>query len=63
MRKNNKKNYINWLQKAKKELKNIKLDNIYSKTPDGIEIKPLYTAEDLKNLEHVFSFSVIIDSV
>ena len=56
MRKNNKKNYINWLQKAKKELKNIKLDNIYSKTPDGIEKKPLYTAEDLKNLEHVFSY-------
>ena len=27
----------------------------FSKTPDGIEIKPLYTVEDLKNLEHVFS--------
>ena len=56
MRKNNKKNYINWVQKAKKELKNNKLDNLYSKTPDGIEIKPLYTVEDLKSLEHVFSY-------
>ena len=50
MRKNNKKNYINWVQKAKKELKNNKLDNLYSKTPEGIEIKPLYTFEDLKSL-------------
>ena len=56
MRKNNKKNYINWVQKAKKELKNNKLDNLYSKTPDGIEINPLYTVEDLKSLEHVFSY-------
>ena len=56
MSKNNKKNYINWVKKAKKELRNIKLDNLYSKTPDGIKIKPLYTIEDLKNLEHVFSY-------
>ena len=52
----NKKNYSNWVQIAKKELKNIKLDSLYSKTPDGIEIKPLYTVDDLKNLEHIFSY-------
>ena len=52
----NKKNYLNWVQIAKKELKNIKLDSLYSKTPDGIEIKPLYTVDDLKNLEHIFSY-------
>ena len=52
----NKKNYLNWVQIAKKELKNIKLDSLYSKTPDGIEIKPIYTVDDLKNLEHVFSY-------
>ena len=46
-----KKNYINWTQLAKKELKNNKLEILNSKTPDGINIKPLYTAEDLKNLE------------
>jgi len=56
MNKKNKKNYLNWAQIAKKELKNNKLDNLHSKTPDGIEIKPLYTIEDLKNLEHVFSY-------
>ena len=47
MNKKNKKNYLNWAQIAKKELKNNKLDNLHSKTPDGIEIKPLYTIEDL----------------
>ena len=56
MNKKNKKNYLNWMQLAKKELKNPKLNNLYSKTPDGIEIKPLYTIEDLKNLEHIYSY-------
>ena len=56
MNKKNKKNYADWVQEAKKELKNNKLDNLYSKTPDGIEIKPLYTIEDLKDLEHVFTY-------
>ena len=56
MNKKNKKNYLKWVQKAKKELKNNKLNHLSSKTPDGIEIKPLYTIEDLKNLEHVFSY-------
>ena len=56
MNKKNKKNYLNWAQIAKKELKKNKLDNLHSKTPDGIEIKPLYTVEDLKNLEHIFSY-------
>ena len=53
MNKKNKKNYTNWVKKAKKELKNIKLDNLSSKTPDGIKIKPLYTFEDLKNLDQL----------
>ena len=61
MRKKNKKNYINWIQKAKKELKNIKLDNLYSKTPDGIKIKPLYTVEDLKDLEPLDVFEMAVN--
>ena len=56
MNKKNKKKSLNWVQIAKKELKKNKLDDLHSKTPDGIEIKPLYTVDDLKNLEHVFSY-------
>ena len=45
MNKKNKKNYSSWTQIAKKELKNNKLDKLFSKTPDGIEIKPLSQRE------------------
>ena len=42
MNKKNKKNFLNWTQIAKKELKNNKLDNLHSKTPDGIKNKNHY---------------------
>ena len=56
MNKKNKKNYLDWVKLAKKELKNNKLDDLYSKSPDGIKIKPLYTVDDLNSLEHVFTY-------
>ena len=51
MNKKNKKNYLNWAKIAKKELKNNNLENLHYKTPNEIEIKQLYTLEDLKNLK------------
>ena len=56
MNKKNKRSYSSWTQIAKKELKNNKLDKLFSKTPDGIEIKPLYTINDLKKLDHINSY-------
>tara|TARA_B100000029_G_scaffold505406_1_gene586049 strand:+ start:7586 stop:9742 length:2157 start_codon:yes stop_codon:yes gene_type:complete len=56
MVKDRKKKYLDWKKLAEKELKQKKISNLNSKTPDGIEIKPLYTFEDLKNLEHVDTF-------
>ena len=49
-------NYLNWKQSVNKELKGRKISDLYSKTPDGIEIKPLYTLEDLKNLQQIYSY-------
>ncbi len=46
------KGYNNWKQLASKELKDKSLDNHYWETPEGIRVKPLYTEEDLKNLNH-----------
>ncbi len=56
MVKKGKKKYSDWQRLAKKELKKNKLSNLYSKTPDGIEIKPLYVSDDIKNLDSTFSF-------
>ena len=45
-------NYADWLKLAKKELKNREINDLNWDTPEGIEVKPLYTEEDLKELEH-----------
>ncbi|WP_428623616.1 methylmalonyl-CoA mutase, partial [Sedimenticola sp.] len=42
-------------QQAEKELRGRPLDALNWHTPEGIEIKPLYTAADLQGLEHVDS--------
>ena len=42
-----------WRQLAKKELKSRSPDDLIQKTPDGISVKPLYTAADLEGLEHM----------
>jgi methylmalonyl-CoA mutase len=42
-----------WRDLAKKELKGRDPDELIVTTPDGLELKPLYTAEDLEGFEHL----------
>ncbi len=42
-----------WAARARKELKGADADSLVWDTPEGIPVKPLYTAEDLEGLEHV----------
>jgi len=42
-----------WRDLAKKELKGRDPDELVVTTPDGLELKPLYTAEDLEGFEHL----------
>ena len=42
-----------WSELAKKELRGSNVDSLVWKTPEGIEIQPLYTKEDLLGLEHL----------
>ncbi len=41
-----------WNAVAEKSLKGKSLDSLTWQTPEGIAVKPLYTAEDLEGLEH-----------
>ena len=43
----------NWAELAKKELKGKPVDSLYWKTPEGIKVKPLYTAKDTEDLAHL----------
>ena len=43
----------NWKKMAEKELRGKPLDSLTWMSPEGIPIKPLYTAEDLEKMEHV----------
>ena len=42
-----------WKELAAKQLKKKPLEDLNWKTPEGIEVKPLYTAEDIEGLPHV----------
>ena len=42
-----------WRQLAERELKGRSPDELVRETPEGIAVKPLYTAEDLEGLEHL----------
>jgi len=44
-----------WKKLAQKECKGRSLDELNTPTPEGVEVKPLYTAEDLQSLEHLDS--------
>jgi methylmalonyl-CoA mutase len=44
-----------WTPLASKELKNRPLDELVWRTPEGFEVKPLYTAADLEGLEAIDS--------
>ena len=55
-KKNNKKEYLDWLNLAKQELKNKDIQDLNWDTPEGIRLKPLYTSEDLKDIEHEIGY-------
>ena len=42
-----------WNELASKQLKGKPLENLNWETPEGITVKPLYTAENIEGLEHV----------
>ena len=42
-----------WKELSTKQLRGRPLENLNWKTPEGILVKPLYTAEDLEGMEHV----------
>ncbi len=45
-----------WRDLAARELRGKPLEDLTWKSPEGIEIKPLYTEEDLEDIEHLGSF-------
>ncbi|WP_337998028.1 methylmalonyl-CoA mutase [Oleispirillum naphthae] len=45
-----------WEQAVTKDLKGKTWESLVRDTPEGIKIKPLYTAEDLEGLEHLNTF-------
>ncbi|MBL6941292.1 MAG: methylmalonyl-CoA mutase [Rhodospirillales bacterium] len=53
MTSSNEKGLSDWQQAAARELKGSGPDDLIWKTPEGIEVKPLYTAADLEGLEAV----------
>jgi methylmalonyl-CoA mutase len=56
MSKQGKKSLQDWQAAARKDLGGRSLDALVWQTPEGIPVKPLYTAADLEGLEHVDSF-------
>ena len=42
-----------WEELAKKELRGKTLESLTKKTPEGIDIKPLYSTKDLENVEFI----------
>jgi methylmalonyl-CoA mutase len=60
MSESNNKAYASWQKLAEKSLEGgAGIDSLNWQTPEGIEVKPLYTAEDLANLQHVNSFPAL----
>ena len=51
-----KKTASDWTAHAEKDLKGKPLDGLTWQTPEGIAVKPIYTAEDLEGLEHINTF-------
>lgn len=47
---------IKWQEKATDELNSESLEELSWKTLEGIDVKPLYTSEDLENIAHLDSF-------
>ena len=53
MNKNSSRTLKEWVELVKKELKGNDSDSIIWKTPEGIDIQPLYTEKDLEGLSHL----------
>ena len=53
---NEKHNMATWAAAAKKDLKGLSQESLSRQTPEGLDIKPLYTATDLMALEHLNTF-------
>ncbi len=51
-----KKTFDDWAALAQRECRDKPLDSLTRDTPEGIPVKPLYTAADLEGLDHVGSF-------
>ena len=49
-------NFENWKKNAINELKIPNVDDIFINTPEGINIKPLYTSADNENISHLDSY-------
>ena len=49
-------NLENWKKNAINELKIPNVDDIFINTPEGINIKPLYTSSDNENISHLDSY-------
>ncbi|VAX03510.1 Methylmalonyl-CoA mutase / B12 binding domain of Methylmalonyl-CoA mutase [hydrothermal vent metagenome] len=47
------KSITDWQQMVSKELRGKKLDDLTWQTPEGIDVKPLYTAEDIAEIPHI----------
>lgn len=50
-----KKTFDDWLLLAGKETRGKPIEELFWKTPEGIVVKPLYTAKDLEGVEHLDS--------
>ena len=48
--------YHEWKTAVEKEIQGRSVEDLEWETPEGIQIKPLYTAEDLENLEAFKTF-------
>ena len=53
MNKNSSRTLKEWVELVKKELKGNDSDSLIWKTPEGIDIQPLYTEKDLEGLSHL----------
>ncbi len=53
MNKNSSRTLKEWIELVKKELKGNDSDSLIWKTPEGIDIQPLYTEKDLEGLSHL----------
>ena len=49
-------NLENWKKNAISEFKTENVDDVYINTPEGINIKPLYTSVDNQNISHLDSY-------